>query len=61
MAGRLMDNPGKRLAILGDAEIEAIYGRPCFTQGERDEYFTLSPEEKAAMGRLHSVKSRGRA
>jgi hypothetical protein len=55
---RQIDNPGKRLTILGSAETEAIYGRPCFTQEERDEYFTLSPEEKAAMGQLHSVKSR---
>ena len=55
---RQIDNPGKRLAILGSAETEAIYGRPCFTQEARDEYFTLSPEEKAAMGQLHSVKSR---
>jgi hypothetical protein len=37
-----MDNPGKRLIILGNAEIDAVYGRPRFTQEERDEYFTLS-------------------
>jgi hypothetical protein len=54
----MIDNPGKRLAILGTAEIEDIYGRPCFTPEERDEYFMLSPEEKAAMAQLHSVKSR---
>ena len=55
---KVIDNPGKRLAILGSAEIEALYGRPCFTPEERDQYFMLSPEEKAAMGQLHSVKSR---
>ena len=55
---RQIDNPGKRLAILGSAEIEAIYGRPCFTQEERDEYFGLSAQEKEALGQFHSLKSR---
>jgi len=58
MEGTVMDNPGKRLAILGSAEIEAIYGRPCFTQEERDELFALSVQEKGALGQFHSVKSR---
>lgn len=53
-----MDNPGKRLIILGNAEIDAVYGRPRFTQEERDEYFTLSAQEKEALGQLHSLKSR---
>jgi len=53
-----MDNPGKRLIILGNAEIDAVYGRPRFTQEERDEYFTLSTQEKEALGQLHSRKSR---
>ena len=48
----------KRLRILSDDEIEAIYGRPRFTQEERIEYFSLSPTEKAALERLHSIKSR---
>jgi hypothetical protein len=48
----------KRLRILGDDEIEAIYGRPRFTQEERIEYFSLSPTEKAALEQLHSIKSR---
>jgi hypothetical protein len=37
----------KRLRILGDDEIEAIYGRPRFTPEERRLYFSLSAPEKA--------------
>ena len=48
----------KRLRILGDDEIEAIYGRPRFTHEERVEYFSLSPTELAALEQLHSIKSR---
>lgn len=47
----------ERLRILGNDEIEALYGRPRFTHGERMEYFTLSPTEKAALEQLHSIKS----
>jgi hypothetical protein len=35
-----------RLKILSDDEIDALYGRPRFTQEERVEYFTLSAQEK---------------
>jgi TnpA family transposase len=52
------DNPGKRLVILGQEEIDALYGLPRFTQEERDEYFMLSAQEKEALGQLHSLKSR---
>ena len=48
----------KRLRILGDDEIQALYGRPHFTEDERLEYFVLSPTEKAALEQLHSIKSR---
>lgn len=48
----------KRLRILGDDEIQALYGRPHFTDDERLEYFALSPTEKAALEQLHSIKSR---
>jgi TnpA family transposase len=47
-----------RLRILSDEEMDALYGRPRFTQEERNEYFTLSPEEKAALEGLHSLKSK---
>jgi hypothetical protein len=48
----------KRLQILSDDEIEALYGRPRFTPEERLEYFTLSPTEQAALEPFHSIKSR---
>ena len=48
----------KRLQILGDDEIETLYGLPQFTPEERIEYFTLSDREAAAIEPLHSLKSR---
>ena len=48
----------KRLKILGDDEIEALYGRPRFTPEERVHYFSLSPREKAALEQFHTIKSR---
>src|SRR5215510_14442013 len=53
-----MDTTGVRLKILGDDEIEALYGLPHFHDDERHEYFALSPTEKAALEQLHSIKSR---
>jgi hypothetical protein len=50
--------PQRRLRILGDGEIEAMYGLPHFTEEERLEYFALSPTEKAALEPLHSIPSR---
>lgn len=38
--------PPKRLHILDDEEIEALYGRPCFTGDERTNVFTLTQPEK---------------
>ena len=38
--------PSKRLHILDDEEIEALYGRPCFTGDERTDVFTLTQPEK---------------
>ncbi len=48
----------KRLRILGGDEIEALYGRPHFTDDERLEYFALSSTEKVVLEQLHSIKSR---
>ena len=47
-----------RLTILNEEEIDALYGRPRFTQEARAEYFTLSAREKTALGQFHSLKSR---
>ena len=48
----------KRLRILGEDELESIYGRPCFTHEERCNYFSLSQPEKDLLQVLRSVKSR---
>ncbi len=40
----------KRLRILGDDEIEALYGQPRFTHEERIQYFSLSQTEKELLG-----------
>ncbi len=48
----------KRLQILGDEEIENLYGVPHFTPEEQTEYFTLSERETTALNRFHSIKSR---
>jgi TnpA family transposase len=49
--------PQRRLRILGDDEIDALYGRPRFTPDERVHYFALSPPEKEALQALRAVKS----
>ena len=52
-------NPAeRRLRILGEDEIKAIYGLPCLSEEERLEYFALSPTENMALQQLHSIKSR---
>src|SRR5260370_38626611 len=38
--------PPKRLHILDNEEIEALYGRPCLTGDERTDVFTLTQPEK---------------
>jgi len=58
MPDQVTNTTQKRPKILGDGEIEALYGRPHFTGDERLEYFALSPKEKAALEQLHSIKSR---
>src|SRR5215510_155076 len=48
----------KRLSILGDEEIDALYGRPRFTPDERQECFAFSPPELAALEPFRSHPSR---
>ena len=52
------DDRKKRIKILGDDEIDAIYGLPRFTGEEREQYFALSPSEKSVLDQLHSIKSK---
>jgi TnpA family transposase len=47
-----------RLKILNDDEVEALYGRPRFTQEERNEYFSLGDSEKAALEPLRFVSAK---
>jgi TnpA family transposase len=58
MNSRQNDSEEKRLKILEEDEIQEIYGRPCFTQEERSNYFSLSQPEKELMQILRSVKSK---
>lgn len=48
----------KRLRILGEDEIEFLFGMPHFTQEERVEYFLLSALEKSALEEFQSFKSK---
>ncbi|MEL6472395.1 MAG: DUF4158 domain-containing protein, partial [Cyanobacteria bacterium J06623_4] len=48
----------KRLQILGEEEIENLYGLPHFTPEEQAEYFTLSEREAAALEQFHTIRSR---
>ncbi len=48
----------KRLKILGEDELESIYGRPRFTYEDRCHYFSLSQPEKELLDTFRSVKSK---
>ncbi len=48
----------RRLKILGQEEIEELYGLPRFSDEEREQYFSLTPAEKATLDQLHSIKSK---
>ena len=53
-----MEPRARRLRILSEEEIEALYGLPHFSEDERPEYFSLAPAEKRALDQLHSMNSR---
>jgi TnpA family transposase len=52
-----IDVKKKRLGILGDDELGAIYERPHFTHEERCNYFSLSHPEKELLQVLRSTRS----
>jgi hypothetical protein len=58
MQTQTINTTPKRLRILGDDEVEALYGRPRFTDDERLEYFALSATEKAILEQFHATTSR---
>jgi len=47
--------PPKRLHILNDEEIEALYGRPCLTGDEQFDVFTLTQPEKDLLASFTQV------
>jgi TnpA family transposase len=47
----------KRLRILDDAEVDALYGRPRFTPEERTQFFTLTQPERELLHLLRSIPS----
>ena len=47
----------RRLKILSPEEIEALYGRPRFSEEEREQYFALIPAEKEVLDGLGSIPS----
>jgi TnpA family transposase len=47
----------KRLKILEDDEIEAVYSLPVFDDEDRAFYFALSPAERAILSQLHGTRS----
>ena len=53
-----MEPRERRLRIVSEEEIEALYGLPHFSEDERPEYFSLAPAAKRALDQLHSIKSR---
>lgn len=48
----------QRLKILGQDEIDFLFRRPCFTQQEREQYFTLSASEQAVLDKLKTIQSK---
>jgi Domain of unknown function (DUF4158) len=58
MPAQTTNTTPKRLRILGDDAIEALYGQPHFTDDERREYFALSATEKAMLEPCHTTTSR---
>ncbi len=59
MSTKTGNSTQERLRILGDDEVEQIYGQPHFTPDEQAEYFALLSFERDVMEKqLHSIKSR---
>lgn len=48
----------RRLNILGQDEIDELYGLPRFSDEEREHYFALTPSEEVALEELHSTPSK---
>jgi len=53
-----MKDPGKRLKILTNNEIQELYGLPHFFQDGREKYFYLNPLEMEELNNLRSKSSK---
>ncbi len=49
---------GDRLQILTPEEYELLWGFPCFTQTDRDLFFTLTARHRQVLERLRSVRTK---
>jgi hypothetical protein len=57
MNHQAVETAQKRLRILGDNEIEGLYGRPRFTSEEREQFFAVTPPEQALLQEFPPVPS----
>jgi len=48
----------QRLMILGDDEIDALFGLPRFTERQRIEFFSLSMQEQSVVEELRTIQSK---
>lgn len=53
-----VSTPPRRLHILSASEVDALYGRPQFTDEDRVHFFALNAEELAELSTLHTIGSR---
>lgn len=51
-------NDNKRIHLLNDAEVETLYARPLFNDGERDGYFFLEEAEQRLLEDHRHLKSK---
>jgi len=56
--GKSNSTETQRLKILGDDEIEALFGLPRFTERQRLEFFSISIREQSVLKELGTVQSR---
>ena len=58
MTAQAVQPASRRLKILSDNEIEALYGKPRFTPDERVDYFSLTHPEKEVLEEFRSVRAK---
>ena len=53
-----MSNNSKRLAILSQDEVQALFGLPNFSDEEREIYFSLDPDETLIFESLRQTSAK---